>query len=70
VIGSRLVFHFGGYDPVSPTKTYQRFIRELERFRRTWSVTNSASEALVATDRTKWGIVSKGPNWRVETDHQ
>lgn len=70
VIGSRLVFHFGGYDPVSPTKTYRRFNRELERFRQTWSVTSSASALLVATDRAKWGILSKGPNWRVETDHQ
>jgi hypothetical protein len=32
VIGSRLVFHFGGYDPVSPMNTYLRFVRELQRF--------------------------------------
>jgi hypothetical protein len=70
VIGSRLVFHFGGYDPVSPTKTYLRFIRGLERFRQTWSVKSLASAPLVATDRAKWGILSEGPNWRVETDHQ
>jgi hypothetical protein len=70
VIASRLVFHFGGYDPASPTKTYLRFIRELDRFRQTWSVTSSASAPFVATDRAKWGILSEGPNWRVETDHQ
>ena len=69
-IGSRLVFHFGGYDPVSPTKTYLRFVRELERFRQTWSVTSAASAPTVATDRAKWGIRSEGPNWTVETDHQ
>jgi hypothetical protein len=70
VIGSRLVFHFGGYDPVSPTKMYSRFVRELTRFRQTWSVASSASALLVAADRAKWTIVSNGPNWRVETDHQ
>jgi len=70
LIESRLVFHFGGYDPVSPTKTYQRFVRELVRFQKTWSVTSSATAPLIATDRTEWGIVSHGPNWRVETDHQ
>jgi hypothetical protein len=69
-IGSRLVFHFGGYDPVSPMNTYSRFVRELKRFRQTWSVTSSASAPLFATDRAKWRIVSNGPNWRVETDHQ
>ena len=70
VIGSRLVFHFGGYDPVSPMNTYLRFISELQRFRQTWSVTSSASAPSVAADRAKWRIVSNGPNWRVETDHQ
>ena len=70
VIGSRLVFHFGGYDPVSPMKTYLRFVRELQRFRQTWSVTSSASAPSVAADRAKWRIVSNGPNWQVETDHQ
>jgi hypothetical protein len=69
-IRSRLVFHFGGYEPVPPIRTYRRFIRELERFRQTWSVTSSASPLLVGADRAKWGIVSKGPNWTVETDHQ
>jgi hypothetical protein len=62
VIGSRLVFHFGGYDPVSPMKTYLRFVRELQRFRETWSVTSSASAPSVAADRAKWRIVSNGPN--------
>ena len=70
VIKSRLVFHFGGYDPVSPTKTYLRFTRELKRFRQTWSVASSASALLVANDRANWAIYSEGPNWRVQTDHQ
>jgi hypothetical protein len=70
VIGSRLVCHFGGYDPVSPMNTYLRFVRELQRFRQTWSVMSSASAPSVAADRAKWRIVSNGPNWRVETDHQ
>jgi hypothetical protein len=50
--------------------TYLRFVRELQRFRQTWSVMSSASAPSVAADRAKWRIVSNGPNWRVETDHQ
>ena len=69
MIRSRLVIHFGGYDPVLPTTTYKRFVRELGRFQQTWSVMSSASAPLVAADRVRWQIVSKGPNWRVETDH-
>jgi hypothetical protein len=63
VIGSRLVLQFGGHDSVSPMNTYLRFVRELQRFRETWSVTNSASAPSVAADRAEWRIVSNGPNW-------
>jgi hypothetical protein len=69
-IRSRLVFHFGGYEPVPPIRTYRRFIRELQRFQQTWSVTSSASAPVIATDRANWVILSNGPNWTVKTDHQ
>jgi hypothetical protein len=71
VIRSRLVLHFGGYDPVLPTSSYRRFMRGLERFRQTWSVISSASDpVLIADHRGSWDVVTKGPNWQVETQHR
>src|SRR6478672_7266260 len=38
-IAKRLVFHVGGYDPITPHAGAQRrFMREIERFQLTWSV--------------------------------
>jgi hypothetical protein len=70
VIRSRLVLHFGGYDPVLPASNYRRFVRGLGRFQQTWSVTSSASDPTLAADhQVTWDVVSKGPNWQVTTQH-
>jgi len=38
IVAKRLVFHLGGYDPITPYVVAQRrFVRELTRFERTWS---------------------------------
>jgi len=38
IIAKRLVFHLGGYDPITPYIVAQRrFVREQARFERTWS---------------------------------
>ena len=38
VVAKRLVFHLGGYDPITPYVVAQRrFVRELARFEGTWS---------------------------------
>ncbi|WP_112664320.1 hypothetical protein [Microvirga flavescens] len=67
-ITKRLVYHLGGYDPVSPQCTHRRFARELQRFETTWSVAATASEAVVEDDLTSWRVMTSGPNWGVETD--
>jgi hypothetical protein len=64
---TRLAFHVGGYDPDPPVMVYQRFLRELRRFERTWSVTASVSGIIIEADQAMWNVVTSGPNWQVET---
>jgi hypothetical protein len=62
----RLVFHIGGYDPILPPDgAYRRFLRELNRFERTWSVKASASAPAVSTDEMtlshfRFGLTREG----------
>ena len=41
---TRLVFHIGGYKLRSPMSAHRRFIQELRRFEKTWSVQATPSE--------------------------
>jgi hypothetical protein len=71
IIAKRLVFHLGGYDPSMPPEgVHRRFERELRRFEGTWSVAASVSEADVGADEAAWGVITTGPNWRVETRYR
>ena len=68
-VRKRLVFHVGGYDPVTPHAGAQRrFVRELRRFELTWSVKASSGALHEGADQAKWTVTSDGPNWHVETD--
>lgn len=64
----RLAFHIGGYDPGPPVVVHERFLRELSRFERTWSVTASVSGITIEADQATWNVVTSGPNWQVETE--
>jgi hypothetical protein len=65
------VLHIGGYDPVTPHDSAQRrFVREIARFQRTWSVKASIDDLCDSADQTKWNVTTTGPNWRVETDYR
>jgi hypothetical protein len=65
----RLVYHVGGYDPITPHAGAQRrFVREIARFQLTWSVKASIDGLHDGADQTKWSVTTTGPNWRVETD--
>jgi hypothetical protein len=66
-VAKRLVFHVGGYEPLTPEMMYQRFVREIRRFESTWSATASVSPAKVDENGAAWRVVAAGPNWRVET---
>jgi hypothetical protein len=69
IIAKRLVFHIGGYDPVPPEMVHRRFVRELRRFENTWSATASVSKPEIGADKASWGVITTGPNWRVETNY-
>jgi Alpha/beta hydrolase family len=69
-VSKRLVFHLAGFDPITPNAGAQpRFIRELARFQRTWSVKASVDRPHDGADQTKWSVTTTGPNWQVETDY-
>src|SRR5829696_8236644 len=71
VIRKRLVFHFAGYDPMPPESYHRRFVRELDRFRTTWTAdaTASPSEPALGGDAIALRVAASGPNWRVDTEH-
>jgi hypothetical protein len=67
----RLVFHVGGYDPITPHAGAQRrFVREIARFQLIWSVKASIDGLHDGADPMKWNVATTGPNWRVETDYR
>lgn len=70
IVAKRLVFHIGGYDPITPPASAQRrFVRETERFQRTWSVKAIVDGLRESADQTQWNVTTIGPNWLVETDY-
>jgi hypothetical protein len=70
IVARRLVFHVGGYDPITPhASAYRRFAREIGRFERTWSVQASIDSLQESVDQTRWRVNTRGPNWHVETDY-
>jgi len=71
IIAKRLVFHIGGYDPMRPEVAHSRFVRELRRFKETWSASMaSVSEPEIGVDEATWDVVTTGPNWRVHTHYR
>ncbi|WP_342737141.1 hypothetical protein [Bradyrhizobium sp. B117] len=69
-MAKRLVFHIGGYDPTTPPAgAERRFLREIERFQRTWTVKAIVDNLRDSADQTKWNVTTTGPDWRVETDY-
>lgn len=72
IVKKRGFIFIGGYEPINAEQVYQRFIRELNRFKTTWSATAAVSPFVISGDGTlaSWNIDSKGPNWRTETEYQ
>jgi hypothetical protein len=68
-VAKRLVFHIGGYDPTAPHGgAHRRFLREIRRFERTWSVKASIDALHDGAEETKWSVITDGPNWHVDTE--
>jgi hypothetical protein len=70
VVKKRCFLCVGGYEPIAPSLWHQRFVRELNRFKKTWNVDAEASKPVVsdADGLASWRIETRGPNWRTETD--
>ena len=70
-VSKRLVFHVGGYDPITPHAGAQRrFVREISRFQLIWSVKSTIDGLHDGADPMKWRVTTTGPNWQVETDYR
>ena len=71
-VRKRCVFFLGGYEPITPERQHERFMRELARFERTWNVTTSVSDMSVSGDGAiaLWRVETRGPNWSVETEYR
>ena len=72
MVRRRHVYHVAGYDPMDAGRLYRRFTRQLDVFRRTWSVDASVSALEQAGDKCRawWTVRSRGPNWQVEAVHE
>ncbi|WP_439368076.1 hypothetical protein ACRQ5Q_21525 [Bradyrhizobium sp. PMVTL-01] len=70
-IAKRLVFHVGGYDPItSHASAQRRFEREIRRFQRAWSVKAAVGGLHETADQIQWNVTTRGPDWLVETDYR
>ena len=70
-VAKRLVFHIGGYDPITSHASAQpRFVREIARFQRTWSVKAAVDGLHDTADQIRWNVTTTGPDWLVETDYR
>ncbi|MGY4622746.1 hypothetical protein ACVWY3_000502 [Bradyrhizobium sp. USDA 4486] len=70
-VAKRLVFHIGGYDPITAHVSAQRrFVREIARFQRTWSVKAAVDGSHDTADQIQWNVTTRGPGWLVETDYR
>ena len=72
MVRRRHVYHVAGYDPMDAGRLYCRFTRQLDVFRRTWSIEANVSALEQAGDRCRawWTVRSRGPNWQVEAVHE
>src|SRR5579859_318382 len=69
-VAKRLVFHIGGYDPITPYSSAQRrFVRAIARFQGTWSVKATVDGLRDTADQIRWKVTTTGPDWLVETDY-
>jgi hypothetical protein len=70
-VAKRLVFHIGGYDPITwHVSAQRRFVREIARFQRTWSVKAVVHGLHESADQIQWNVTTTGPDWLVETDYR
>jgi pimeloyl-ACP methyl ester carboxylesterase len=71
-VRTRCVFFLGGYEPISPERQRERYIRELNRSAGVWAMKAEVGpldldrERMIAT----WRIAAGGPNWSAKADYR
>jgi hypothetical protein len=72
MVRRRHVYHLAGYDPVDCGAQFRRFARQLEIFKRTWSIEATLSPLEQSADRTRawWTINARGADWQVDAVHE
>jgi hypothetical protein len=67
MIARRHVFHVAGYDPSDIAAQHRRFRREVVKFSATWNISSAASDVAQQAGIASWTVMTRGPNWAVET---
>ena len=69
-VRKRCFVQMTGYEPVGAEHQHRRFIREMARFQKAWSVKGEVSPPVISDDGAvaSWSVACSGPNWRVDTD--
>ena len=70
LVYKRCFVQLTGYEPVGAEHSHRRYIREMARFLKAWSLQGHVSPVRLSADGfvANWTVDTSGPNWRVETD--
>ena len=70
LVHKRCFVQLTGYEPVGAEHSHRRYIREMARFLKAWSLQGHVSPVRLFADGfvANWTVDTSGPNWRVETD--
>lgn len=71
LVRKRCFMQMFGYEAPGIEQQHRRFVREMARFEKSWGVSGEVSPPRLAEDGlvANWGVVTRGPNWQVETDY-
>ena len=71
MVRKRHFFHVPGYDPYDPESQHRRFVREIARFQKTWSVAATVSPLRdPVSGQGHWTVATSAPNWSCETRYE
>ena len=66
------MFFLGGYEPIPPQRQHERYIRELGRSEKAWSVKAEVGPLEMSPDEPVglWRISAQGPNWSTDAEYR
>jgi len=71
-VRTRCVFFLGGYEPIPPQRQHERYIRELARTEKAWSIKTEVGPLEMSDDQRVglWRTVAGGPNWSTRSEYR